>query len=313
MRLDALERRLRFAPPQPAGCGIVLTERDHLIFETLNRHGPLPSTYLFELTRHLPKSRHPKGFLRRLTKLYNGYCADWRSHPDHICQPVAYLARPDWQGDEKDRPVIYALNPLSEAVLLSRGIPVIRRNDHFIHRFMTACVGASLKLYLESRRCEYHDRFKILAHPRCPADTRTQDNPLIIPAGGGYLVPDDFFAVQGERLWFYAVEIDRKTETIDDTPVAKTSYGRKLKTYIEAIKTRAFSRHFGIPNNVKVLTVTSNERHMHGMIRYYRSLGEPALADRFLFSHADGFGAAWRVPPLLYFTWRDANGSQVAL
>jgi len=49
--LDALGRRLRFAPPQPKGEFIRITERDIATFEAINRHGPLPVHYLHEYAK----------------------------------------------------------------------------------------------------------------------------------------------------------------------------------------------------------------------------------------------------------------------
>ena len=65
MPVDTRSRRLRSAPPPPEGRGIVLSDRDYLMFEAINRHGPLPSTYLYELTRHLPNTRHCQSFHHR--------------------------------------------------------------------------------------------------------------------------------------------------------------------------------------------------------------------------------------------------------
>ena len=51
MKTDALNRRLRFAPPNPQVSRLVLTDLDYLVFEAINRHGPLPTHYLFEFVR----------------------------------------------------------------------------------------------------------------------------------------------------------------------------------------------------------------------------------------------------------------------
>ena len=80
---DALDRRLRFAKPSPVVERLRLTERDYLLFEAINRHGPLPAHYLFELTKHEAKSY--AWLQRRLTELYNG------------CKDGSYLSRPSAQ------------------------------------------------------------------------------------------------------------------------------------------------------------------------------------------------------------------------
>src|SRR5437016_4544583 len=89
---DSRNRRTRCAPPQPKTGRIELTPRVELIFELLNRHGALPSTYLYELTRHL--GRNKVKFLQLLTKLYNGV----NTRGEH----VNYLAKPAFQWPPDD-------------------------------------------------------------------------------------------------------------------------------------------------------------------------------------------------------------------
>jgi len=48
---DALARRLRFAPPSPREA-FVLSNVDYLMLEAINRHGPLPTPYLYEFQKH---------------------------------------------------------------------------------------------------------------------------------------------------------------------------------------------------------------------------------------------------------------------
>ena len=50
MQSDALNRRSRFAGRQPTAKRVMLGERDFQCFAALERHGPLPSTYLYEFT-----------------------------------------------------------------------------------------------------------------------------------------------------------------------------------------------------------------------------------------------------------------------
>jgi hypothetical protein len=75
-KTDALNRRLRFAPPNPAlrpktaPRVVQLTEADVLVFEALDRHGPLPVHYLFEFQKHL-RGHYPT-FQYRLRDLFHG-------------------------------------------------------------------------------------------------------------------------------------------------------------------------------------------------------------------------------------------------
>lgn len=298
---DSLNRRTRCAPPQPVPGRIELTERVNLIFELLNRHGASPSTYLFELTRHL--GRNKVKFLQILTKLYNGTI----TRGEH----VNYLSKPDFQWPPDDfgtLPVIYDLNPLSRNVLVEKKVPILKRSGGDIHDFMGACCMASLQLFLEAQRYEYKDLTAILNHEDCPKEAK--EDPLGIPVGKITIRPDYFFELRSDKLSFYAVEIDRKTETIEDR-VAHSSYGRKLKTYMEGQD--AIRKHYGIPPfvPVKVLTITTSERHMKNMQAYARSIKAP---NTFYFSFVEGyFGKPWRVPPLLHFRWQDKDGKEVQL
>ena len=58
METDALNRRLRFAKPQPVGERITVHDADMIVFEALHRHGPLPTHYLHEFAKHLSKNRN---------------------------------------------------------------------------------------------------------------------------------------------------------------------------------------------------------------------------------------------------------------
>lgn len=110
MKTDALNRRLRFAKPNPVVARLALTERDLLLFEAINRHGPLPSHYLFELTKH--QGRSFKHLQYRLTELYNGD------------QAGSYLLRPEQQHagyEARYQPLVYDLGPRARKAMAERG------------------------------------------------------------------------------------------------------------------------------------------------------------------------------------------------
>ncbi len=302
---DTLGRRLRFAPPQPKGGYIKITERDVLLFETINRHGPLPVHYLYEVTRH-----HGKGlgwFKKKITKLTHGTLNDG---------PYLYRPEQQWASvDGRFQPNIYDLTPRALAILAERGIRLNQRSDPFLHRFMGATTAASIQLAAERRQLKFGDFAAILAHPKCPERAKQAINPLAIPAKGKHVVPDNLFAVQGERPYFYAVEIDRRTESIaSDT--AKTAYGRKLAGYIDILTNRTYRAHLGIPN-LHTLTVTTNPLHLQHMLDFYHSLNAPEYARNFLFKSIPYFGANWHVPPVMYELfnepWIAADGSRVQI
>ncbi|HVH75195.1 MAG TPA: replication-relaxation family protein [Stellaceae bacterium] len=303
--LDALGRRLRFAPPQPKPGFIKITERDTLVFEAINRHGPLPVHYLYEFTRSAGKNLvHLK---RKISKLTHGTTTD-----------APYLYRPEQQWasiDGKFQPNIYDLTPRALAVLAERGIRLNNRTDPFLHRLMGACVNASIHLAAEKKGYAYADLARLLAHEKCPEVTRRSPNPIAMPARDKCVVPDAIFGVQKDRPCFYAFEIDRRTESIN-SDTAKTAYGRKLIGYIDILENRTYRAQFGIPN-FKILTVTTNVLHLQHMLNFYRSLNAPGYAKHFLFKSVSNFGSNWRVPPVMHDLfdepWTAADGSQLQI
>lgn len=311
MKLDGLKRRSRFAKPQPMRARIDLTERDLLIFGAIDRHGKLPTNYLYELTKH--ECRDYYTLQRRLTQLYNGYCdhsdhdkidfaLDEEGEPvwTHECKPRHYLTR-DWQQfnniQARYQPAIYGLSSLAALALAERGrgrrySP--ERNDPFVHQFMGACVSASFELACKKAGLRYVHKEEILSHERCPEATRKQRNPFAIPVAGKSLIPDDLFAIEypERKFRFFAVEIDRNTESIDPKKPVKNSIATKVAAYETVFDGRTHHAHFGIPN-LSVLFITTNTTHMHKMLEFAKG---SRRADRFLFKAFPTFGENWRVP-----------------
>lgn len=326
MKTDALNRRSRFAPPQPLDTRIILTERDFRIFEALDRHGKLPTNYIYALTKKYGK--HYNELQKRLTKLYNGYC----DHPQHKvgltggheCRPHAYVARDVQQFNNFQanyQPAIYGLTALGKKTLEEEGrgsqhIPP--RTDPFVHQFFGACVSASFELLSKSVRFMPAD--EILAHAKCPEETRSAEDPFAIPTGNDdvpTLVPDNLFGLAyprddgQESFRFFAVEIDRNTESVDPKKPVKNSIARKLKGYTTILEGRAYESHFGLPN-ISVLFATTNSNHMRRMIDLVKRDVPPRFQHKFLFKTFAGFGENWVVPREtldVYEPWDSAIGS----
>jgi hypothetical protein len=291
MKADSLHRRLRFARPQPIDHSIVLSPRDIAIFETLHRHGPLPTNYLFEATKHL--CRDYNSLQHRLTKLYNGTRDGTR-----------YLTRPPQQFasfEARYQPLIYDLDRRSEQALAERGLRacfVPRRTDPFLHRFMGACVSLSLELTCKEQGARFISAESIFASAKCPAPTRDAANPLAIPliqAGRSQaLVPDNLFGIQlADHVFrFFVVEIDRATESIERRTAQQTAIARKVQAYVNVFHNRSYRTHWGIPN-LHVLLVTTSESRAENVRRHVTGTG---LMERFLIRAQPGFGANWSVP-----------------
>jgi|SRR5579871_573573 len=309
--MDALNRRRRFDGPQPVDKAIVLTEADYALFDALYRHGPLPSHYLYEFAKH--RRKHPKDHQARLTQLFHGTPA---GH---------FLTRPKTFFDSFEaryQPMIYDLHPRAIAALSERDrLPdyIPSRDDHLLHRFMGACVGASIELAAKEAGLRYITKSEIFVHPKCPDATRTAPNPLAIPFWDTRLVPDDIFGIEyadGSFL-FFAVEIDRNTESIERKDLSQNAYGLKLKGYLEIMREQLFKTRWGLPNLV-VLTVTTNARHMRNMMDYLNKQDDPRLHKWFLFKAKPDFGTNWRVPKdvmrdLFTEPWQRANGSTLSI
>jgi hypothetical protein len=278
---DALNRRLRYVAPQPGGRRMMLTDADYLLFQAIDRHGPLPTHYLHELTQHARSNLSNLKF--RLTHFYNG---DERG---------PYLTRPQQQFASfhaRYQHLVYDLAPRAKVALAERGT-LVRQNRSraapFFHQLMQACVGASFEIVARALDIRYISRAEILA--KAAAD-------LALPLSANRsLIPDDLFGLEypGAGYRFFAVEIDRNTESIERSVSGQSSFGRKIAAYLHILRTRAYRAHWGIPN-LTVLTVTTNRTHAANILDHVRAQDSGAFAERFLFQAEPSFGANWRVP-----------------
>lgn len=308
MKTDTLDRRLRHAPPNPRVGRIMLTEADYLLFEAIDRHGPLPSHYLYELTRHIRKDK--SHLQNRLTEFYNGDLAG------------PYLVRPPQQFagfEARYQHIVYDLTMRAKGALFERatlGKFSPRRTDPFLHQLMGACVGMSLELTAQKEDLRYIPREEILTHPKCPEATRRLKNPMALPLPGGHLlVPDDLFGIEypGVGFRFFAVEIDRNTESIERRNLDSNTFGRKIAGYLTVLGNRLYQSHWGLPN-LTVLTVTTNATHARNILDYLEQQQGGKYAERFAFAYEPSFGANWRVPKtvlnLLTEPWATVSGSK---
>lgn len=278
---------------------LLLTEADLQLFEAIQRHGPLPIQYLYAFTKSLRKDY--THLQNRLTEFYNGD-ADG-----------PYLTRPPQQFAcfaARYQHLVYDLAPrarraLAEHDRLARY--TVRRSDPFVHQLMQACVGASVQLTAPDHGVEYIHRETIFAHERCPASTKAAQNPLAMPIGNGsdgrVLIPDDLFGIRhpekGYR--FFAVEIDRNTESIERRDPAQTAFRRKIDEYVEVMERQAFQGRWGIPN-LSVLSITTNAVHAQNLNKFSMRRVPVGLTRRFLFMAMQSFSADRGVPRDNYST-----------
>ena len=311
MKTNTLNRRIRFGPPCPVVRHLVLTEADFILFAAIQRHGPLPSHYLYEFTRHLRKD---KSYLQnRLTEFYHGDAGG------------PYLTRPPQQFASfhaRYSHVVYDLSDRAKGLLAERGTLIAhppRRTDPFLHRLMQACVGASLELCAGTHGLRYISRDEILTHPKI-GDAKDAKNPMALPipsfAENSAVIPDDLFGLEypGVGFRFFAVEIDRNTESIERKNLAYNTIGKKVEGYLTVLHDKRYRTWWGIPN-LSVLLVTTSAGHAQNILAHIAKQVDPRYAERFAIATEPMFGANWRVPPalishLLEEPWRTPSGSK---
>lgn len=264
-----------------------------MLFEAIDRHGPLPTHYLYQFTKHI--RRDYTHLQNRLTEFYNG---DARG---------PFLVRPPQQFagfEARYQHIVYGLatrarHAISERGALGRFSP--RRSDPFLHQLMQACVGASLELTAHKAGLRYITREEILSHPKCGV-AKNAKNPMAIELHGlgekVALVPDDLFGIEyanGAGFRFFAVEIDRNTESIERKNLDQNAFGKKVARYLQILREKTYRDWWGVPN-LNVLTITTNATHGCNILDYIAKQADPRYAQRFAVACEPSFGVNWRVP-----------------
>ena len=291
MKIDALARRVRFAPPSPKAGRIVMCEADYRLFEAIDRHGPLPTRFLYEFTKELRKDY--TGFQKRLTDLYNGD------------RGGNYLSRPASQFNSIDaryQDIVYGLAPRGILALGTRRVPYQPNHTNwFVHGLMGACVAASIEL-ATPEGLTYVPRNQVLSD--APAGTHALTNPMAFPLPGSRkLIPDDLFALQNgdaKKLRF-AVEIDRNTESIRSSKLDQNDLGKKIENYLDIMRHNRAPQHWGF-SRFDVLIVTTNAGHARNIVEYIAGLKEPKYGGRFFVACTPCFSSDehWRMPKELF-------------
>lgn len=275
--MGTYETRRKKHERSSTGKQVLLQVRDRNALAALNRHGPLPRDILFPFWAG-GKPVSMGIFQTRMKYLFHETVGGgpFVSRPEQL-NPKHVKSEPSW----------YDLTPSSRQALLERGVPLAKiRRDWIHHQAMSACVSASLELGALARDIRFVSKEEIFAHPKCPFGTAESRNPLVIPTGKRRLEPDNLIGLEyREGYRFFAMEIDRATETID-------TLREKFSCYSEILRKKLFANHWGI-RNLSVMFVTTAP----GRIETLRKLlkGDP-YADRFLFAAAPDFGIDWNTP-----------------
>jgi hypothetical protein len=278
---------------QPRKGKIALRPNDTVVFCALDRHNVLPSNYL----KLLFPDRNTNAFTDRLTALFhgsevNGYFLDkpngqWKSVYSDI-QHLVYGNAPNAQTLIDDSKL---------------WIPPPRIDNHFVHSLMNGCVGFSFEHLLPSLNLGYIHRHEIL---------EKKQSKLALPVSSGRLVPDDLFGIvyAVNLIQFFAVEIDRATETIN-------TISHKLLGYFEAMTAAPgvpflYRKEWGI-DTFMVMIVTTTETRKRQILEGIRQMNS-RHAKRVIVKVLPDFDVLmWRVPEYilteLLEPWDRADGS----
>lgn len=289
--VDSLGRRLRYSSPVDDGKRLVPAEADFLMFEWLDDHGPLPTPYLYEATKHLRQNY--TGHQKRLGKLFHR--ANTPDGGRYIVRPAQQRA--SYRADRQD--ATHDNSKYARYALQNRGIALFPdRFDPMHHRFMNACVTASVRLAAIDAGLEFVTFKTILGRHTCPQKTREQKNPLAIPTAHGTLIPDDLtglsYPTEPKRTYrFIAWEQDRATETLDAIEL-------KIACYLDMLRKRSYEGHWGVPN-LFVAIVTTRLQRMRNIMELLERLTvkEPEFREFFLFKFRPEFADEWVTPPIM--------------
>ena len=303
---------------RPTGKHITLQPRDILTLEVIQRHGPLPSHYLYEFTKHIAKDLF--GHRKRLKDLWN---------ENHTPHKGFYLERPIQQFQTyfaRSQYLVYDLADAGRGTLKQLGKLnryAMPPSGGFTHALMTACITASIELAARKAGYRYISQEEIL--DRAPASTKTAKMPLALPTdishsvkknGASYTyrsdrptIPDQLFGIDyGGKASFFALEADRATAPVERYNLTQNSYLRKFLCYRAINRTEIYKEHFGIPNLI-ILNVTVSITHMQNIMNLVHELtlkpdGSYGISN-LLFQCVPDFATYLRLPPLLPYLFTE--------
>lgn len=310
--LDTLGRRNR-ATPRSTGKRITLQPADRIWLAKLAAHGPLPSSFLLAYTRHLRRS--DKRATERLTDLFNE--AETRHGGRCLDRPPQQFRTLDSRYNQ----LVYDLAaPARDALRESSDLPdhIARPSGPWLHRFMVACVTASIELATLARNdLAFIPQHRILARAetdlRCPVR-------IIDPTTGRTtskaLIPDAVFGLEyrtpgGKRFRFFAVECDRATEPATTSNINRKSWLRNLMQYRDYVGCGRYRDHLRLTAPLLVLTVTTDPTRLERLRTLTEKEAGPDGVAYLLFQLWSAFGPVFRplVPnrSLLVALWQRAG------
>ncbi|QXT41151.1 replication-relaxation family protein [Gymnodinialimonas ceratoperidinii] len=226
---DALGRAtFHFISPR---ADIAPNGRDICWLKHIERHGPLTSVHLYEMTKDTHRCKDTA--LRRLQALRAAGLL-FLPKQQRACERAEF------------RPYVYDLAPKGQLFLKDAGLKenTVRPTGHWWHLHDTAMFTAQIDLRARQGGYRYIPAHEIL---------KRAGTSLAIPMGRRKLIPDQLFAIDyGGRFRAFMVEVDRGTEPIASTSTRK-SWASALTQYDEAFRLGLPNRHYGLKAPVQVL------------------------------------------------------------
>lgn len=293
---DRIGRRSRLTP-QSTGKRVSPTERDMRWLQKLAEHGPLPTSFLLAFSdgSHTSEKRASE----RLCDLF---------HEDNTPDGGPYLIRPPQQFrtiDSRYNQLVYDVAPAGWLALQRSGAEISQYSapsGPWLHRFMTACITASIELAcLKRGDITFIPQSKILkragttiCYPVTITDRITKRQMT------KDLIPDALFGLRyhtptGDRFRFFAIEADRATEPTTSANWNRKSFLRNLLQYDVYVAGGAYRQHLKLTAPLLVLNVLSDQQRMERMVEYVAK-SYPHGNSFMLFQAWEDFGPAFRPP-----------------
>lgn len=295
--VDAIDRRHR-DKSQPIGAGYELTDGVLRVLRAL-RDGPLPTPILFEHYRGTEPSSY-KYFQGVMTRVFHE-----KTHGGpFVYRPAALNPEPPTR-----EPAWYALTPAGEVLFKKETRYSAPKTDPLKHRAMGSCIAASFELLAPNYGIDYFDAEDIYAHEKCPKQTLTLANPLLLQTPAGKLEPDGLMGFKyAEGFSFFVREEDRGTESVEREDMSQTALKEKFEKYACVFGSKLYRQQWGLPN-LRVLFTTTRPGRITTILKLLD--GKP-YADKFLFEALPNFGVKWSSPraPLaeVFEPWITVNG-----
>jgi hypothetical protein len=218
------------------------TNRELSWLAHIHRHGPQPSSALYDLTSTTHRCRDTS--LRALQRLRSGGV---------LCLPLQQrtIAHADFH------PYIYDLTSLGRAHLenADRLEATIRPTGHWWHGYGVGALTSAIERMGAKSGITYIPAHQILARV---------DRPFTLPTPHGPVVPDQLFALNyGNGFRAFLLEHDRGTEPLV-SKAARESLQRKLVRYEALVASNGIRRHYGLTCPVALIfTFTAKLRAKH--------------------------------------------------